>query len=50
MSQRPLVVGIVNATPDSFSKDGLAADVEAAVEQSLRFVAEGADWLDVGGE
>ena len=50
MSQRPLVVGIVNATPDSFSKDGLSADVEAAVEQSLRFVAEGADWLDVGGE
>ena len=47
---RTYVMGIVNATPDSFSGDGLARDVEAAVEQGLRFQAEGADIIDVGGE
>ena len=47
---RTYVMGIVNATPDSFSGDGLERDVEAAVEQGLRFQAEGADIIDVGGE
>ena len=47
---RTYVMGIVNTTPDSFSGDGLGADVEAAVAQGLRMVAEGADMLDVGGE
>lgn len=42
-------MGIVNVAPDSFSGDGVT-DVEAAVEQGLRFVDEGADILDVGGE
>ena len=49
------VMGIINATPDSFSGDGLAdggdgAWIEAAVAQGCRFVAEGAHILDVGGE
>ncbi|NBX29508.1 dihydropteroate synthase [bacterium] len=48
--RRPLVMGIVNATPDSFSDGGLHAGVEAAVAHGLRLVAEGADILDVGGE
>ena len=48
--RRTYVMGIVNATPDSFSGDGLEHDVEAAVEQGLRFQAEGADIIDVGGE
>ncbi|HET7420592.1 MAG TPA: dihydropteroate synthase [Candidatus Dormibacteraeota bacterium] len=47
---RTYVMGIVNVTPDSFSGDGLGADVDAAVEQGLRMVREGADMLDVGGE
>ncbi len=43
-------MGIINVTPDSFSGDGLGNDVESAVAQGKRFVAEGADILDVGGE
>ena len=49
------IMGIINATPDSFSGDGLAdggdgAWIDAAVAQGRRFVAEGAHILDVGGE
>ncbi len=48
--QRTHIMGIVNATPDSFSGDGLGYDAAAAVARGLRFVADGADILDVGGE
>jgi len=48
--RRPLVMGIVNATPDSFSDGGRHAAIDAAVAHGLRLVAEGADLLDVGGE
>ncbi len=48
------IMGIINATPDSFSGDGVLARredwIQAAVEQGLRFVEEGAHILDVGGE
>jgi dihydropteroate synthase len=47
---RPLVMGIVNVTPDSFSDGGRHDDVEAAVAHGLALVADGADILDVGGE
>ena len=47
---RPLVMGIVNATPDSFSDGGRHGDVEAAGAHGLALVADGADILDVGGE
>ncbi len=47
--QRTFVMGIVNVSPESFSGDGVT-DVDAAVEQALRFVDEGADILDVGGQ
>lgn len=47
---RPLVLGIVNVTPDSFSDGGCHADTVAAVAHGLRLVADGADLLDVGGE
>ena len=47
---RPLVMGIVNATPDSFSDGGRYLDPAAAVDHGLRLAAEGADILDVGGE
>ena len=47
---RPLVMGIVNVTPDSFSDGGRHDDVDAAVAHGLALVAAGADILDVGGE
>jgi dihydropteroate synthase len=46
----PLVMGIVNVTPDSFAGDGAFVDPDAAIELCARFVAEGADMLDIGGE
>ncbi|MGE3623692.1 MAG: dihydropteroate synthase [Bdellovibrionales bacterium] len=49
LGKRPLIMGIVNATPDSFSGDGLM-NVAAAVEAAGRMIAEGADILDIGGE
>ncbi len=48
--RRPLLMGIVNVTPDSFSDGGKFFEPCAAVEHGLRLVAEGADLLDVGGE
>jgi dihydropteroate synthase len=47
---RPLVMGIVNVTPDSFSDGGAHATVDAAVAHALRLAEEGADLLDIGGE
>ena len=47
--KRTYVMGIVNVSPDSFSGDG-ASDVATAVAQACRFVDEGADILDIGGE
>ena len=47
---RPLVMGILNVTPDSFSDGGLYAQEEAAVRRGLEMTAEGADLVDVGGE
>ena len=48
--ERTCVMGILNVTPDSFSGDGLAGDVGAAVAQAQAMVAAGADVIDVGGE
>ena len=48
--RRTYVMGIINLAPDSFSGDGLASDVSAAVEQARRMEADGADLLDVGAE
>ncbi len=47
---RTYVMGVVNVTPDSFSRDGLAGRTTDAVEQALAFEAEGADIIDVGAE
>ena len=46
----PLIMGIVNVTPDSFSDGGQHATSEAAVAHALSLAAEGADILDIGGE
>jgi dihydropteroate synthase len=48
--RRPILMGVVNITPDSFSDGGEFLDPHAAVDQGLRLVAEGADVLDLGGE
>lgn len=47
---RPLVIGVVNVTPDSFSDGGLYFDAQAAIEHGLQLREHGADILDVGGE
>lgn len=47
---RPRVMGIVNATPDSFSDGGQHAAASAAIAHCQRLVDEGADMLDIGGE
>ncbi|MCB9497165.1 MAG: dihydropteroate synthase [Fibrobacteria bacterium] len=47
---RPLVVGILNTTPDSFHDGGRYPGTDAAVAQGMRLWQEGADLLDVGGE
>ena len=47
---RPLVMGVLNVTPDSFSDGGRFPDAGAALSHARRLIAEGADILDVGGE
>lgn len=46
----PLVMGILNVTPDSFSDGGRHATIEAALAHALRLIDQGADVLDIGGE
>ncbi len=47
---QPLLMGIVNVTPDSFSDGGKFLDTQAAIEQGLSLAEQGADILDIGGE
>ena len=47
---RPVVMGVLNVTPDSFSDGGRFLDPQAALAQARRLVAEGADILDIGAE
>ena len=49
-SERTLVMGILNVTPDSFSDGGRFEDPHAAIEHGSRLVDDGADIVDVGGE
>jgi dihydropteroate synthase len=44
------VMGVINATPDSFSDGGRFGDLSAAILQARRLIADGADMLDIGGE
>ncbi len=50
IDKRPLLMGIVNVTPDSFSDGGDFFDVTRAVEHGTTLVQQGADLLDIGGE
>jgi len=47
---RPLIMGVVNITPDSFSDGGLYLDPKQAVARARQLIGEGADILDIGGE
>jgi dihydropteroate synthase len=49
-SDRPVVMGVLNVTPDSFSDGGRYADLDAAVRHGLRMYRDGAQLVDVGGE
>ena len=48
--RRPLVMGILNVTPDSFSDGGRYEDPATAIEAAVRMDADGADIIDIGGE
>src|SRR5699024_33784 len=48
-ARRVAVMAIVNRTPDSFYDDGRTFELEAAVQAALQAVADGADWVDIGG-
>jgi dihydropteroate synthase len=50
MAKRPLVFGVLNVTPDSFSDGGAWVDPNTALEHARAMVAAGADVIDVGGE
>jgi dihydropteroate synthase len=50
IAARPLVMGIVNVTPDSFSDGGQYASPEMAIAHGLELIRQGADLLDIGGE
>ncbi len=47
---RPLIFGVLNVTPDSFSDGGEYATVDAAIAHAHELLAAGADWIDIGGE
>ena len=47
---RPWLMGVVNASPDSFSDGGVHADLDARVELARRLLGDGADIIDIGGE
>ena len=50
LSDRPLVMGILNVTPDSFSDGGKYDDAQRAIDQAFAMEAQGADLIDLGGE
>jgi dihydropteroate synthase len=50
LGARPLVMAILNVTPDSFAEPSPRLDVSAAVDAALRMEADGADLIDIGGE
>ncbi len=50
LGKRPLIMGVVNVTPDSFSDGGHYLDAGKAIKHAMQLAAEGADILDIGGE
>ena len=49
-TRKPLIMGILNVTPDSFSDGGKYSDIDDALQQAQRMLAEGVDIIDIGGE
>jgi len=47
---KPVIMGIINVTPDSFSDGGKFADHKDAIEQAVKFASDGVDIIDIGGE
>lgn len=50
LSKRPLVMGVLNITPDSFSDGGKYLDIKSACKRAMQMEKEGSDILDIGGE
>ena len=50
LDEKTLVMAILNATPDSFSDGGKFFEIDAALRQAAKYIEEGADILDIGGE
>ena len=50
MITKPLVMGIINVTQDSFYKVSIAKDLDAALEYAGKMLADGTDMLDIGGQ
>jgi len=50
LGQRTLIMGILNVTPDSFSDGGKYNNLDAAMKQAEKLIADGADIIDIGGE
>jgi dihydropteroate synthase len=48
--ERPLIMGVLNVTPDSFSGGGIYSDPNRAIEKAIQMTHEGADIIDIGGE
>ncbi|MGZ5058267.1 MAG: dihydropteroate synthase, partial [Methylobacter sp.] len=49
-SNAPLIMGILNVTPDSFSDGGKFSGLNSALQQAKLMLSEGADIIDIGGE
>ena len=49
-NQKPLVMGILNITPDSFSDGGKYIQTDQALEHALKMIEDGVDIIDIGGE
>ena len=50
MVDQPIIMGVLNITPDSFSDGGLFLEAQSAIDQAILMVRQGADIIDIGGE
>ena len=50
MADQPIIMGVLNITPDSFSDGGLFLEAQSAIDQAILMVEQGADIIDIGGE
>jgi len=50
MVDEPIIMGVLNITPDSFSDGGLFLEAQSAIDQAILMAEQGADIIDIGGE